>query len=66
MMTQASLAAQLVKNPPAVPETWVQTPGWKDPLEKEMASPGPYSFSKLSWNASLNIFTHRRKKKKYF
>ena len=26
--------AQLVKNPPAMQETWVQSLGWKDPLEK--------------------------------
>ena len=26
--------AQLVKNPPAMQETWVQFPGWEDPLEK--------------------------------
>ena len=30
----ASLIAQLVKNPPEVQETWVQSLGWKDPLEK--------------------------------
>ena len=30
----ASLVAQLVKNPPAMQETWVQSLGWKDPLEK--------------------------------
>jgi len=30
----ASLVAQLVKNPPAVWETWVQSLGWEDPLEK--------------------------------
>ena len=30
----ASLIAQLVKNPPAVQETWVQSLGWEDPLEK--------------------------------
>ena len=30
--------AQLVKNPPAVWETWVQSQGWEDPLEKEMAT----------------------------
>ena len=29
-----SLVAQLVKNPPAVWETWVQSLGWEDPLEK--------------------------------
>ena len=30
----ASLVAQLVKNPPVVRETWVQSLGWEDPLEK--------------------------------
>ena len=29
-----SLVAQLVKNPPAMQETWVLSPGWEDPLEK--------------------------------
>jgi len=33
----ASLVAQLVKNPPAMQETWVQPLGWKDPLEKGKA-----------------------------
>ena len=27
-----------VKNPPAMQETWVQSLGWADPLEKEMAT----------------------------
>ena len=31
----ASLAPQLVKNLPAMRETWVQSLGWEDPLEKE-------------------------------
>ena len=30
----SSLVAQLVKNPPAMMETWVQSLGWEDPLEK--------------------------------
>ena len=30
----ASLVAQLVKNLPAMQETWVQSLGWEDPLEK--------------------------------
>ena len=34
----ASLIAQLVKNPPAMQETWVQSLGWVDPLEKGMAT----------------------------
>ena len=32
----ASLVAQTVKNLPTVQETWVQSLGWEDPLEKEM------------------------------
>ena len=34
----ASLVAQMVKNLPAKRETWVQSLGWEDPLEKEMAT----------------------------
>ena len=34
----ASLVAQLVKNPPAMWETWLQSLGWEYPLEKGMAS----------------------------
>ena len=34
----ASLVAQLVKNPPAVWETWVQSLGWEDPQEKGKAT----------------------------
>jgi len=35
-MFQASLVAQLVKNTPAMWETWVRSLGWDDPLEKGM------------------------------
>ena len=35
----------MVKNPPAMQETWVHSLGWKDPLEEGMAT---YS-SILSW-----------------
>ena len=35
---RASLVAQLVKNLPAMWETWVRSLGWEDPLEKEMAT----------------------------
>ena len=41
----ASLVAQLVKNPPAMQETWVGSLGCEDPLEKGMAT---YS-STLAW-----------------
>ena len=33
-----SLVAQLVKNPPAMRETWVRSLGWEDPLEEGMAA----------------------------
>ena len=29
----ASLVAQMEKNLPSMQETWVQSPGWEDPLE---------------------------------
>ena len=32
-----SLVAQTVKRPSTMWETWVQSLGWEDPLEKEMA-----------------------------
>ena len=34
----ASLVAQLVTNPPAMLETWVQSLGWEDPLETGKAT----------------------------
>ena len=41
----ASLVAQMVKNLPAIRETWVQSLGWEDPLEMGEA---PHS-SILAW-----------------
>ena len=35
---RASLVAQMVKNLPEMRETWVQSLGGEDPLEKEMAT----------------------------
>ena len=42
---RSSLIAQLVKNPPAMWETWVRSLGWEDPLEKGKAT----HFSILAW-----------------
>ena len=36
--SRASLVAQMVKNPPAIWETLVQSLGWEDPLEESMAT----------------------------
>ena len=38
MKVGASLVAQMVKNLPAMQETWVRSLGWKDTLEKGMAT----------------------------
>ena len=39
----ASLVAQLVKNPPAMWDTWVRSLGGEDPLEEGMATQLHYS-----------------------
>ena len=46
----ASLVAQLVKNLPAMLETWVQSLGWKDPLEEGMATHS----STLAWRIPMD------------
>ena len=46
----ASLVAQIVKNPPAMQETWVQSLGQEDPLEKEMATHS----STLAWKNPMD------------
>ena len=38
VLFQASLVAQLVKNVPAMRDTWVQSLGWEHPLEKGKAT----------------------------
>ena len=45
----ASLMAQLVKNPPAVRETWVRFLGWEDPLEKEKATHSGIVAWRIPW-----------------
>ena len=44
-----SLVAQSVKNFPAVQEIRVQSLGWEDPLEKEMAIHSSILAWKISW-----------------
>ena len=45
----ASLVAQLVKNPPAMLETWVRSPDLEDPLEKEMATHSSILAWRIQW-----------------
>ena len=44
-----SLVAQLVKNLPAMQETWVQSLGWEDPLEKGMATHSSILAWRIPW-----------------
>ena len=44
-----SLVAQMVKNLPAMWETQVQSLGWEDPLEKEIATHSSILAWKISW-----------------
>ena len=49
LLRVASLVAQLVKNLPAMPETWVRSPGWEDPLEKGKATHSSILAWRIPW-----------------
>ena len=50
----ASHVAQLVKNLPAIWETWVRALGWEDPLEKGKST---YHFSILNWRIPWTLWS---------
>ena len=52
----ASLVAQLLKNLPAMWETWVRSLGWEDPLEKGTATHS----SILTWRITVHGVTKCR------
>ena len=45
----ASLVAQRLKRLPPMRETWVQSLGWDDPLEKEMVTHSSILAWKIPW-----------------
>ena len=45
----ASQVAQLVKNLPAIQETWVRSLGWEDPMEKGKATHSSVLAWKIPW-----------------
>ena len=57
----ASLVAQLVKSLPAMWETWVQSLGWEDPLEK-----GKATHSSIWTGLGLPYFSYLKKQVVYF
>ena len=56
--TWVLLMAQLVKNPPAMWETWVQSLGWEDPLEKGNATHSSILAWRIPW-AVQSMGSHR-------
>ena len=49
-ISRASLMAQMVKNPLAMKETWIQSLGWEDTPEKDMATHS----SVLNWRITMD------------
>ena len=50
---RVSLVAQLVKNPPAIWETWIRSLGWEDPLEKGKTTHS----SILTWRIPWTVYS---------
>ena len=48
-MLQGFPVAQIVQNPLAMRETWVQSLGWEDPLEKEMTALSSILAWRIPW-----------------
>jgi len=46
---EASLVAQMIKNLPAMQETWVRSLGWEDLLEKGMATHSSILAWRIPW-----------------
>jgi len=46
---EASLVGQMLKNPPAMHETRVQSMGWEDPLKKGMAIHSSIPAWRIPW-----------------
>ena len=55
MVQQASLVAQLVKNPPTMRETWVRSLGWEDPLEKGKATHSSILAWRIPWTTVQGV-----------
>ena len=49
MGAKASLVAQLVKNLPVIWETWVQSLGWEDALEKGKSTHSSTLAWRIAW-----------------
>ena len=52
-MSKGFCGGSMVKNPPAMQETWVQSLGLEDPLEKEMATEASVIPWRIPWTEEL-------------
>ena len=50
----ASLVVELVKNPPSMQETWVQSLGWEDPLEKGKDIHSSILAGRIPWTGEVH------------
>ena len=50
---------QLVKNPSAMRETWVQSLGWEDPLDTGMATHSSILAWRIPWGRGESDMTER-------
>ena len=62
----ASLVAQMVKNLPALPETWIQSLCWEDALEEGMATHSSILVWRIpmdrgAWQVTVHGVTESRK-----
>ena len=48
-LKDTTLVAQMVKNLPAMQDTWIRSLGWEDPLEKEMATHSSILAWRIPW-----------------
>ena len=55
---RASLVAELVKNPLEMRETWVQSLGWEDPLEKGIATHSSVLAWRIPWTVQSQRVRH--------
>ena len=47
--------AQMIKNLPVMQETWVQSLGWEDPLEKEMTTHSIILVWRIPWTEDYSL-----------
>ena len=60
---RASLVPRMVKNLPAMQETWVRSLGWEDPLEKGMTTHSSILAWRITWTeeslAGYSLWDHK-------